>query len=185
MAGSGLRHRAGHVVLSASPAEGVMRGEIFVPIGPYANHIISSETHATGMPDFKSQVVDVQATDERVSVSGSLWKHSEGCGMLVNDVVCPFCGCLCDDLELEVGTDRVIRVQNGCALAEATFMNDTRLPARSGAHRPAGRIFRTTRRLKRPQTFSGTPTGPCCTAGAAPTAKPRVLVCISPSVSGR
>ena len=48
--------------------------------------------------------------------------------MIVSDVVCPFCGCLCDDLELEVEGDRVVRVQNGCSLAEATFMHDTRLP---------------------------------------------------------
>ena len=27
--------------------------------------------------------------------------------MIVSDVVCPFCGCLCDDLELEVEGDRV------------------------------------------------------------------------------
>jgi formylmethanofuran dehydrogenase subunit D len=63
---------AGHIVLSAIPAEGVMRGEIFVPIGPYANHIISSETHATGMPDFKSQVVDVEVTEEPVLSVGEL-----------------------------------------------------------------------------------------------------------------
>ena len=69
---------AGYVVLSASPAEGVMRGEIFVPIGPYANHIISSETHATGMPDFKSQVVDVQATEERVLGVGELMEALGG-----------------------------------------------------------------------------------------------------------
>lgn len=69
---------SGHVVLSASPSEGVMRGEIFVPIGPYANHIISSETHATGMPDFKSQVVDVQATDERILGVGELMEALGG-----------------------------------------------------------------------------------------------------------
>ena len=62
----------GHVVMSAISAEGVMRGEIFVPIGPYANHIISSETHATGMPDFKSQVVDVEVTEEPVLSVGEL-----------------------------------------------------------------------------------------------------------------
>jgi formylmethanofuran dehydrogenase subunit B len=48
--------------------------------------------------------------------------------MIISDVVCPFCGCLCDDLELEVEGDQVVRVQNGCSLAEATFMHDTRLP---------------------------------------------------------
>ena len=50
----------GHVVLTAVLLKGVTRGEIFMPIGPYANHIISSETHGTGMPDFKSQSVDVE-----------------------------------------------------------------------------------------------------------------------------
>ena len=54
--------------------------------------------------------------------------------MLVSDVVCPFCGCLCDDLELEVEPGRVVRVQNGCALAEATFMNDTRSEGPDPAH---------------------------------------------------
>ena len=62
----------GHVVLIAHSSEGVTRGEIFVTIGPYANHIISSETHATGMPDFKSQVVDVEVTEEPVQSVGEL-----------------------------------------------------------------------------------------------------------------
>lgn len=62
----------GQVVMSARSAEGVIRGEIFVPIGPYANHIISSETHGTGMPDFKSQVVDVEVTEEPVLSVGEL-----------------------------------------------------------------------------------------------------------------
>lgn len=35
---------AGSIVLTVIPAEGVTRGECFVTIGPYANHIISSET---------------------------------------------------------------------------------------------------------------------------------------------
>jgi len=49
--------------------------------------------------------------------------------MIIKDVVCPFCGCLCDDLEVEVDGQRVIRVQNGCALAESTFTGSNRLPA--------------------------------------------------------
>ena len=68
----------GQVVMSARSAEGVLRGEIFVPIGPYANHIISSETHATGMPDFKSQVVDVEVTDEPVLIVGELMETLGG-----------------------------------------------------------------------------------------------------------
>ena len=68
----------GHVVLSARLAEGVTRGEIFVAIGPYANHIISSETHGTGMPDFKSQYVDVEVTEEPVLSVGELMEEIGG-----------------------------------------------------------------------------------------------------------
>jgi formylmethanofuran dehydrogenase subunit D len=69
---------AGHVVLTALSAEGVTRGEIFVTIGPYANHIISSETHGTGMPDFKNQSVDVEPTEEPVLSVGELMEEIGG-----------------------------------------------------------------------------------------------------------
>ena len=68
----------GYVVLSARSAEGVTRGEIFVTIGPYANHIISSETHGTGMPDFKSQSVDVEPTEEPIMSVGELMEEIGG-----------------------------------------------------------------------------------------------------------
>ena len=69
---------AGKVVLSARAAEGVTQGEIFVTIGPYANHIISSETHGTGMPDFKSQAVDVEPTEEPTLSVGELMEEIGG-----------------------------------------------------------------------------------------------------------
>ena len=68
----------GYVVLSARSAEGVTRGEIFVTIGPYANHIISSETHGTGMPDFKSQTVEVEPTEEPILSVGELMEEIGG-----------------------------------------------------------------------------------------------------------
>jgi formylmethanofuran dehydrogenase subunit D len=68
----------GSIVLSALSAEGVTRGEIFVTIGPYANHIISSETHGTGMPDFKSQFVDVEPTEDRILSVGELMEEIGG-----------------------------------------------------------------------------------------------------------
>lgn len=49
--------------------------------------------------------------------------------MIIKDVVCPFCGCLCDDLDLEVEGDMVLRVQNGCTLAESKFTGSDRIPA--------------------------------------------------------
>ena len=69
---------AGQIVLTARPAEGVAREEIFVAIGPYANHIISSETHGTGMPDFKSQRVDVEPTKEPLQSVGELMEEIGG-----------------------------------------------------------------------------------------------------------
>jgi len=68
----------GYVVLSARSAEGVTRGEVFVTIGPYANHIISSETHGTGMPDYKSQTVDVETTEEPIRSVGELMEEIGG-----------------------------------------------------------------------------------------------------------
>ncbi len=47
--------------------------------------------------------------------------------MKIEDVVCPFCGCLCDDLVVEVEETRVVSVENGCTLANEKFMGDHRL----------------------------------------------------------
>ena len=42
---------------------------------------------------------------------------------VVKDVVCPFCGCLCDDLELEIEGREVKAVRNACAVGEAKFLH--------------------------------------------------------------
>ncbi|MDD1707317.1 MAG: formylmethanofuran dehydrogenase subunit B, partial [Methanoregulaceae archaeon] len=47
--------------------------------------------------------------------------------MKVEDVVCPFCGCLCDDLMVELDGTSIIRVENGCTLATEKLMGDHRL----------------------------------------------------------
>jgi formylmethanofuran dehydrogenase subunit B len=39
------------------------------------------------------------------------------------DVVCPFCGCLCDDLEVEVQDGNIVSVKNACAISNSKFMN--------------------------------------------------------------
>jgi len=68
------------VVLSVVPDEEISLGAIFVPLGPYANFVINSDTHGTGMPDYKTTLVDLTPTDDPVpSVSelmssyGGLW----------------------------------------------------------------------------------------------------------------
>jgi formylmethanofuran dehydrogenase subunit D len=73
-----LTSRVGSIVLISWTAEGIERGEVFVPLGPYANHIIPAETHATGMPDFKGEPVDVEPTDQQVKDLGSLMEEIGG-----------------------------------------------------------------------------------------------------------
>jgi len=38
------------------------------------------------------------------------------------DVVCPFCGCLCDDLEVTVEDGHVSEVKNACSISRSKFM---------------------------------------------------------------
>ena len=73
-----LTSRAGIIVLTTRAAEEVNRGEVFVPLGPYANHLISAETHATGMPDFKGEPVDVIPTEEPVKDIDSVMEEIGG-----------------------------------------------------------------------------------------------------------
>ncbi|MDD1707318.1 MAG: molybdopterin dinucleotide-binding protein [Methanoregulaceae archaeon] len=69
---------AGAVVLKAYPAEGLERGRVFVCIGPYANFLISAETHCTGMPDFKTTMVDIKPTAETVLTVAQLMELAGG-----------------------------------------------------------------------------------------------------------
>lgn len=39
------------------------------------------------------------------------------------DVVCPFCGCLCDDLEVTVEENRIVKTRNACAISSSKLMN--------------------------------------------------------------
>ncbi|MHC1626048.1 MAG: formylmethanofuran dehydrogenase subunit B [Methanoculleaceae archaeon] len=36
----------------------------------------------------------------------------------ISDVICPFCGCLCDDVSVTVENNRIVAVDNGCTLCE-------------------------------------------------------------------
>lgn len=41
----------------------------------------------------------------------------------IKAVTCPVCGCLCDDIKLKVVDDEIVKVENGCAMAEAKFLS--------------------------------------------------------------
>ncbi|MFB0544044.1 MAG: molybdopterin-dependent oxidoreductase, partial [Candidatus Bathyarchaeia archaeon] len=42
---------------------------------------------------------------------------------IITGVVCPFCGCLCDDLEISVNEDRIVNVKNGCVYSLTKYLN--------------------------------------------------------------
>jgi formylmethanofuran dehydrogenase subunit B len=40
----------------------------------------------------------------------------------LNNIVCPFCGCLCDDIVLEIDGNRIVSNRNGCAISKTKFL---------------------------------------------------------------
>ena len=43
---------------------------------------------------------------------------------IVEDATCTFCGCLCDDIRLEIAGNRIAHATNACALGETWFCAD-------------------------------------------------------------
>ncbi|TFF96238.1 formylmethanofuran dehydrogenase subunit B [Candidatus Thorarchaeota archaeon] len=41
----------------------------------------------------------------------------------ITDVVCPFCGCLCDDIVVHVENSMIVQNKNGCAISKTKFLN--------------------------------------------------------------
>lgn len=42
---------------------------------------------------------------------------------VINSVVCPICGCLCDDIEVTVENNEIVKMKNGCAVCEAKMVH--------------------------------------------------------------
>lgn len=134
---------AGITVFRTVATEDLVPGEIFLPCGPYANFILPPNTHSTGAPDFKTLEVEVRSTDREpvsawdlLEAEGGLRYDcpSGGCPTLstvgdtkISDVVCPLCGCLCDDIELSIRDNRIVACENGCSLGCAKFLAKNRL----------------------------------------------------------
>jgi formylmethanofuran dehydrogenase subunit B len=41
-----------------------------------------------------------------------------------SDVICPFCGCLCDDIEITVENNKVVNTKNSCAISRSKFIKN-------------------------------------------------------------
>jgi len=132
----------GEVVLKAIAAKGRHPGIAFAPYSPWVNVVIDSETDGSGMPTYKGIEAEICPTEERVvSLEELIRKHyglevdlsklagqevSGGEGgeeQLIKDVVCPFCGCLCDDVEVLVKGGVIVEVRKACAIGSAKFLD--------------------------------------------------------------
>jgi formylmethanofuran dehydrogenase subunit B len=132
----------GEEVFTATPCEDVASGTIFLPCGPHANAILHAATRGTGAPDYKW----IEGSARRVETlprSGREILAEEGGAPLplpevqsgerageavaIHDVVCPLCGCLCDDLVVRVEGGGVTSVDNACSLGAAKFLSQSRL----------------------------------------------------------
>jgi formylmethanofuran dehydrogenase subunit B len=128
----------GSIVLRVKPSNNVPPGTIFIPMGPWANMLTDPETDGTGMPRLKGVNVFVEPTDEPLTKLIDLLKAlgakqlevymedaplKTGDKKVVENVVCPFCGDLCDHLTIEVDGNKVVRNIGGCAISSAKFLN--------------------------------------------------------------
>jgi len=50
---------------------------------------------------------------------------------IFQDVVCPVCGCLCDDIEVSVENNKIVKARNACAMGTTKFLNynNDRIPS--------------------------------------------------------
>ncbi len=56
----------GEVVVRAKEKEGTPEGVIFIPMGPWANAVVSGDTHGAGMPQYKGIDAEIEPTEEEV-----------------------------------------------------------------------------------------------------------------------
>lgn len=71
----------GNVVFRVFSDEGLKQGTVFIPYGPYCNMLISTCTHGTGMPDYKSSTIEIERTDEEVKPLIDLLAEAGGKGI--------------------------------------------------------------------------------------------------------
>jgi formylmethanofuran dehydrogenase subunit D len=128
----------GEVTVTCQPAD-VPRRTFFLPLGPVANQLFSgANTDGTGVPDWQRQPVTIQAC-ERVLAGGtdrpelpdstnpSVAKEAAALNtestVVHHNVVCTFCGCLCDDIEVEVHDNQISKVKKACLIGRNKIMH--------------------------------------------------------------
>jgi formylmethanofuran dehydrogenase subunit B len=134
----------GEVVVKALASSSPHPGVAFIPMGPWANAVVNPSTYGSGMPTLKGVEAKVEPTQEPVKPlvellkdlspkkkpevkAGSLSTNDPGSEERVfNDVVCTFCGCVCDDIQVTVKGGRIASAKGPCAIGLSKFMNYSR-----------------------------------------------------------
>lgn len=70
-----IKNGFGQVILSGRKDSGLPPGMIFIPMGPWANVVVGSDTGGCGTPQYKGVDVDVEATDKPVLTERELFKN--------------------------------------------------------------------------------------------------------------
>ncbi len=74
-----LANPHGSVVCTVCEDENIVTGQVFLPLGPYANQLVPGTTQSTGMPDYKSVSIEIQPTKDPVlGVSDLMRRMREG-----------------------------------------------------------------------------------------------------------
>jgi len=111
------------------PTQDLPQGVIFIPYGRWANALVDPSTQGTGMPSFKGIPVELEPSEEKseeatfpVPEKIAQPTRTEG-AKVIRNAVCPFCGCLCDDLEVTVRDGKITGIENACILSLNKFLN--------------------------------------------------------------
>jgi len=133
----------GSVVVKAVKSRKKHPGIVFIPMGPWANRLVNPDTYGSGMPTFKGIPVKVSKTEKKVLNVWELFEKEYNVKLYTEDlaseninakaetkviknVVCSFCGCLCDDLEVEVSGNRILKVKKACALGMSKIIHSNK-----------------------------------------------------------
>ncbi|MHC1610679.1 MAG: molybdopterin dinucleotide binding domain-containing protein [Candidatus Methanospirareceae archaeon] len=69
----------GEVVVKAKKGKGYPEGIAFIPMGPWANAVVSANTKGAGMPSFKDLDAEIEKTEEKVlQVIDLMRRYKEG-----------------------------------------------------------------------------------------------------------
>jgi formylmethanofuran dehydrogenase subunit B len=127
----------GDAIVTCQEAD-VPRRTFFLPLGPVANRLFSgAHTDGTGVPDWKRQPVTIEpwdlpasgpapvaaASDPSVENEHTEVTAAAGEATVHSNIVCTFCGCLCDDIEVEVQDNRISKVKRACLIGRNKIMH--------------------------------------------------------------